>query len=192
MLTIPRAPARLALDIRRYWNGAPCPDARLHGRVELTADAEGLSITASLPHQPAPRIPRAPRGTRVADLWKHDVVECFLVGAGGRYLEVELGAGGHFLVLSFTAPRELADAHEALVLPIDFASDSRGWRSRARLGWELVPPRLAALNAFVIASGSHLACTPVPGPEPDFHQPARFPRGALEVESRPSRTRPGR
>jgi hypothetical protein len=188
VLTIPRAPARLALDIRRYWNGAPCPDARLHGRVELAAEDEGLAIAASLPHQAAPQIPPAPRGARVADLWSYDVVECFLVGAGGRYLELELGAGAHFLVLSFAAPRELADAHEALPLDLDFATDSRGWRSRVRLGWDLVPARLEALNAFVIASGAHLACVPVPGPQPDFHQPARFPRAVLERGLPPSRT----
>ena len=179
MLTIPCAPARLELDIRRYWNGEPCPDPRLHGRVELAARDEGLSIAASLPHQPAPRIPAAPRGARVPDLWTYDVVECFLVGAAGRYLEVELGAGGHFLVLSFAAPRELADAHESLDLEVEFAGDSHGWRAGALLGWDLVPARLEALNAFVIANGAHLACAPLPGAQPDFHQPALFPRAVL-------------
>jgi hypothetical protein len=147
--------------------------------VELSASDEGLELVASLPHQPEPRIPRAPRGTRVADLWEYDVVECFLAGEGGRYLEVELGAGGHFLVLSFSAPRVRSDSHEALRPSLDFASDARGWRARIRLDWTLVPRGLSALDAFAIAGGHHLAFAPLPGPAPDFHQPARFPRVAL-------------
>lgn len=178
-LVIPRAPERLVLPIERYWDGAPCPHAHLHGRVELAAAGEGLEIAASLPHQPEPRIPDAPPGTRVADLWYYDVVECFLAGAGGRYLEVELGAGGHFLVLSFSAPRMRSDSHPDLVLPVDFASDAKGWRSRVVIAWALVPPGLEALNAYVIAGGAHLAYGSLPGPAPEYHQPACFPRARL-------------
>ena len=185
MLVIPRAPGRLVLPIERYWDGAPCPHAHLHGRVELAVLPDGLEITASLPHQPTPRIPEAPRGTRVADLWEYDVVECFLAGAGGRYLEVELGAGGHFLVLSFSAPRVRGDSHEALRPALDFASDERGWRSRILIERALVPPGLAALNAFVIAGGAHLAYAALPGAAPDFHQPPRFPDAREQLLGEP-------
>jgi len=113
------------------------------------------------------------------------VIECFLAGAGGRYLEVELGAGGHFLVLSFSAPRVRSDAHESLSLPVDFTSDARGWRSRVRLPRALVPPGLSALNAFVIAGGAHLAYAPLPGSAPDFHQPARFPDAREQLLGEP-------
>jgi hypothetical protein len=183
-LVIPRAPGRLALPVERYWDGAPCPHAHLHGCVELSARDAGLEVAASLPHQPSPRIPEAEAGTRVADLWEYDVVECFLAGAAGRYLEVELGAGGHFLVLSFSAPRVRADAHEGLRPVLEFASDAAGWRARIVLDWALVPPGLEALNAYVIASGAHLAYAPLPGGAPDFHQPARFPRAALDHRPR--------
>jgi hypothetical protein len=184
VLTIPRAPGRLLLAIERYWDGAPCPLAHLHGRVELSARDDGLELAASLPHQPSPRIPEARAGTRVADLWEYDVVECFLAGAGGRYLEVELGAGGHFLVLSFSAPRVRCDEHERLRPALDFGSDAAGWRARLVLDWALVPPDLAALNAYVIAGGAHLAFAPLPGGAPDFHQPARFPRATLDHRPR--------
>jgi hypothetical protein len=184
-LVIPRAPGRLVLPIERYWDGAPCPHAHLHGRVELAARDAGLELTASLPHQPAPRIPAAPRGTRVADLWEYDVVECFLAGAGGRYLEVELGAGGHFLVLSFSAPRVRSASHEALRPALDFTSDASGWRSRIVVERALVPPGLSALNAFVIAGGVHLAYGSLPGAAPDFHQPARFVPAREELLRQP-------
>jgi hypothetical protein len=174
VLLIPRAPAQLVLPIERYWDGTPCPHAHLLGRVELALLEGELELTASLPHQPVPRIPEAERGARVADLWEYDVVECFLVGADGRYLEVELGAGGHFLVLSFSAPRVRSDSHEALRPTLDFTSDARGWRARIVLDRTIVPPAIAALNAFVIASGAHLAYGSLPGSALDFHQPARF------------------
>jgi hypothetical protein len=180
-LVIPRAPERLVLPIERYWDGAPCALPHLHGRVALGARDEGIELVARLPHQPEPRIPAAPPGARVADLWEYDVVECFLVGAGGRYLEVELGAGGHFLVLSFSAPRVRSDSHERLELPVDFTSDARGWESRVLLDWSLVPTPIEALNAYVIARGVHLAYGPLPGPGPEFHAPARFPRARLEA-----------
>jgi hypothetical protein len=180
VLVIPRAPERLILSIERTWDGAPCPLPHLHGRVEVAARDEGIELAASLPHQPEPRIPDAPRGARVADLWEYDVVECFLAGAGGRYLEVEFGAGGHFLVLSFSAPRVRSDAHEHLELPVDFTSDARGWQARVLLDWSLVPTPIEALNAYVSAGGVHLAYGPLPGPRPDFHAPSRFPRAALE------------
>ncbi len=179
-LTIPRAPERLTLAVERYWNGAPCAERRRHGRVELSARSEGLEVTARLPHQPTPRIPDAPRGVRVADLFEYDVVECFLAGADGRYLELELGAGGHFLLLSFSAPRVRSDAHESVTLPIDFASDASAWRARTLLAWPLVPRPLAGLNAFVIAGGEHLAFAALPGSAPDFHRPAEFPRAGLD------------
>jgi hypothetical protein len=184
-LVIPRAPGRLVLPIERYWDGEPCPHPHLHGRVELAVRDEGLEITASLPHQPAPRIPAAPRGARVADLWEYDVVECFVAGAGGRYLEVELGAGGHFLVLSFSAPRVRSDSHESLRPALDFASDARGWRSRIVIERPLVPPGLSALDAFVIAGGAYLAYGSLPGPAPDFHQPARFVPAREELLRQP-------
>jgi hypothetical protein len=173
------------LPIERYWDGAPCPHGYLHGRLELAVSDDGLEITASLPRQPVPRIPPAPRGARVANLWEYDVVECFLVGAGGRYLEVELGAGGHFLVLSFSAPRVRGDSHEALQPALDFTSDAAGWCARMLLDRSLVPPGITALNAFVIASGAHLAYGSLPGPTLDFHQPARFPHAREQLLGEP-------
>lgn len=179
-LVIPRAPGRLSLAIERYWNGAPCSAAHRHGRIELSSSEEGLALVARLPHQPEPRIPSAPRGARVDELWEYDVVECFLATPDGRYLEVELGAGGHFLVLSFSAPRVRSDAHASLSLPISLVSEATGWCAKTLLPWRHVPRPLARLNAFVIAGGEHLAFAELPGSAPDFHQPGEFPRAVLD------------
>jgi len=174
---IPHAPDVLILPIVTYWDGTPCANTRLHGVVTLGAEDEGLCITASLPHQRCSSVPVAPPRTRVANLWEYDVVECFIVGAEG-YLEVELGAGGHFLVLDFAAPRVCRNAYEAFVPRVSFESSLEGkpvWRSSILIPWPMVPVHVQSVNAYVISRHHYLCYHPLPGPKPDFHQPERFP-----------------
>jgi len=102
-----------------------------------------------------------------------------LAAEKGLALEVELGAGGHFLVLEFDAPRRRANEHAELAPPISFREDAERWHATLRLPLALVPPGLCALNAFAIAGGGFFAHHPVPGAAPDFHQPQRFPRAAF-------------
>jgi len=168
----------MELTIERYWDGQPCHDARLHGKVCLGTSDEGLVITASLPHQSPANIPDVPRGSRIADLWEYDVVECFLVG-DSTYLEVELGAGGHFLVLDFSAPRARRKEYADFVPRLTFDASDERWTSTIVIPWEMVPQGLKALNAFVIVRDQLLAYHPTPGETPDFHQPSTFPAVSL-------------
>ena len=180
-MLIPRAPRVLTLPITAQWDGTPCADVRLHGVVTLSVADAGLRITASLPHQVLPSRPEAPPLTRVANLWEYDVVECFVVGAE-QYLEVELGAGGHFLVLAFTAPRVCSQTYAAWTPQMTFEpSLARGtaWRSSMLLPWDMVPVGIKGVNAYVISRGHYLGYHPLPGPRPDFHQPDRFPAARL-------------
>jgi hypothetical protein len=186
MLVIPHAPSQLRLPIERHWDGTRCPNLHRHGELSLAlADGE-LEIAASFERQRPSRLPAAPAGTRVANLWEYDVVECFLAGAGGRYVEVELGAAGHFLVLEFDAPRRRANEHADLRPPVSFREDEGRWHATLRLPLSLVPADLCALNAFAIAGGCHYAHHPLPGRAPDFHQPQAFPRAALAFRGRGS------
>jgi hypothetical protein len=179
VLLIPRAPDVLALRVERSWDGAPCDDPRLHADVRLQATAEGLAFEASLAHQVLPRVPDAPAGARVANLWEYDVVECFVAGRDGRYLELELGAGGHFLALRFDAPRRCCDALESLRPKLEHRADPLRWSARMCAPWEIVPSEICALNAFVAAGDRLLAHHPLPGARADFHQPQHFPAAAL-------------
>jgi hypothetical protein len=184
VLRIPRAPDALALRVERSWDGAPCDDPRLHADVRIQATAAGLAFEASLPHQAQPRVPAAPPGARVANLWEFDVVECFVAGRDGRYLELELGAGGHFLALQFDAPRRCCDALESLRPKLEHRTDAARWTARILAPWEIVPPEIRALNAFVAAGGRLLAHHPLPGARADFHQPQHFPAAVLAEEER--------
>lgn len=178
MLELPRRPDRLRLPVERGWDGAT-EVAGMRGVLELAAVAGGLWVGAALEQGAPPREPPEPRGTRIDGLWEYDVVECFLVGSDGHYFELELGAGGHFLALSFSGPRRVSHAHEGLALDVRAARNATGWSAETVVPREILPPDLCAVNAFVIAAGRHLAHEPVPGSTPDFHQPAVFP--ALRV-----------
>jgi len=176
-MVIPRSPQVLALPIVTQWDGTPCPDARLHGMVLLSTTDAGLCISASLPQQDLPNIPDAPPFSRVANLWEYDVVECFVVGAE-HYLEVELGAGGHFLVLAFTLPRMCSNTYEALLPQMTFEpgmAHGTAWRSSILMPWAMVPVGVKGANAYVISGAYSLCYHPLPGLKPDFHQPDRFP-----------------
>jgi hypothetical protein len=184
VLRIPRAPGALELVVERHWNGEPLRDARLRGVARLQTTPDGVAFEASLPHQREPRVPTAPAGTRVGDLWEYDVVECFMAGRDGSYLELELGAGGHFLALRFAAPRRCSDTLESLEPALSHRADARGWSARLVAPWSVVPAEIVALNVFVAAGGELLAHAPLPGPQPDFHQPQRFPAARLEGDPR--------
>ncbi len=162
-------------EIKTYWDGRACEDEKLWGTVDLEGTEEGLKMTATLPWQDMPKVPEVEEGERVANLWEYDVVECFLVGKE-KYLEVELGAGGHWLVLDFTAPRVRDNAYEDFLPTLEFkrnVGDGR-WESTIIIPWEMVPEGLRTANAFVIVGENYLCATPLPGEKADFHQPGKF------------------
>lgn len=163
-------------SIKKFWDGTPCENPLLQGTVEIEAWTSGMKIVATLPHQPKPNVPDAPAMTRVANLWEYDVVECFLVG-DDKYLEVELGAGGHFLVLDFTAPRVRDNDYEFFQPEMEYEPNAEGgrWKASIKIPWDMVPKGLKAMNAFVIVGENYLCYHPLPGPKADFHQPDRFP-----------------
>ena len=180
-LIIPPQPSSLYFTIDKFWNGEACPDAQYHAEVWLNQSSKGLVIRTHCPTFPNQRIPDAPRDKRFDGLWDYDVVEVFLVGAGGTYLEVELGAGGHWLVLGFDGVRHRSNDYVAFNPDHRNASALAGtWQSTITIPWEMIPTPIARMNAFAIFQGQFLAMSPVPGKEPDFHQPAAFPEVEIQ------------
>ncbi len=180
MIKIPREPQEIHLPINNQWDGSACPDDRLRADVSISQSKEGLRVRAEMPVLHDQRVPRAQKGTRVDKLWTFDVVELFLVGPGHRYLELELGAGGHWLLLGFDRIRHRENDYEHLKPLFRFwKTEQKTWVSQIVIPWELVPENLRALNAFIIAAGKYLAFSPLPGNKPDFHQPDCFPSAKL-------------
>lgn len=175
-LLIPKQPDSLYFVVNRFWNGEACPDETYHAEVWITQGERGLTIRTHALLRDDMQVPSAPRDKRFDGLWDYDVVEVFLVGQDGKYLEVELGAGGQWLVLGFDGVRHRSNDY------MDFNPDHRNasatpgtWQSIITIPWEMVPQPLARLNTFAIFNGQHLAMNPVPGKEPDFHQPGTYP-----------------
>ncbi|MEI6511511.1 MAG: hypothetical protein WCO25_05775, partial [Candidatus Uhrbacteria bacterium] len=100
-MTVPNVPDSLYFTVDKMWDGSPCGDSRLHTEVWIQKATAGLSIRVHATILDDQRVPNAPVDSRFDGLWDYDVVELFFVGADGRYSEVEIGAGGHYLVLAF-------------------------------------------------------------------------------------------
>lgn len=157
----------LQLTIAHTWDGESIAP---HGQVSLCFASHGLRIEVDALDRGDPPPPGPPGPT--ARLWEHEVVEVFLLGAAQRYLEVELGPHGHYLVLRLHGRRNIVESG----LTIDYSVTREGgrWRGVAQVPAALLPPGLSHLNAFAIhGEGSarrYLAWTPLPGPAPDFHR----------------------
>ncbi|MBI2473416.1 hypothetical protein HYV70_02590 [Candidatus Uhrbacteria bacterium] len=174
-------PKEVCLKIEHFWDGSLNMDERLWADVSLSQNKQGIVITALSPILADQNIPQFPLGTRVDGLWNHDVVEVFFVGPGHQYLEIELGAGGHFLVLGFDSIRHCSDTFESLDPHLVFdRTDGQKWKSEVLIPYKIIPENIRALNAFAILNHQFLAYAPVPGDKPDFHQPDRFPFFTLQ------------
>lgn len=143
--------------------------------VHLLEDSEGIEIRVQAPFYGDPAPPDAPVGT-TDKLWEHEVVELFILGSDGHYTEIELSPSGHHLVLMLDGVRSPV----ATGLPMAFevqVADGR-WAGTARLDAAYLPPAPWRINATAIhGSGSertYLSWVPLPGDEPDFHQPSVF------------------
>lgn len=179
-LRIPNEPDSLYFTIDRLWNGQPCDDTRLHSEVWVTKKQSGLAIRVHAPQLENQRVPDAPNDSRVDGLWEYDVVELFFVGDDGTYTEIEIGAGGNYLVLQFDGIRHRSNDFAGREFDHRHSAATPGtWQTAMTIPWDALPKNITKMNAFVIANGQHLAMSPVPGAEPDFHQPDTYPTVSL-------------
>ncbi len=179
-IVIPRHPQEVSLSVTHQWNGDAATDERVRADVWLSQAREGLLVRVESPVLHEQRVPDAPMGARVEGLWEFDVVEVFLVGPGHEYLEIELGAGGHWLVLGFDRIRHRSNAYETFSPIVRYRkTETKTWVSEIVIPWNMVPENLRALNAFVIAAGQFMAHSVLPGVEADFHQPDYYPSARL-------------
>jgi hypothetical protein len=115
-------------------------------------------------------------------LWEFEVVEVFLAAGGVidalSYTEIELSPHGHYLILRFAGARRRSGSPLTLA---DYRVDRRSerWRGAAAVPLAYLPPPPWRANAFALhgvgAARRFLLAHPLPGAQPDFHQPHLFP-----------------
>jgi hypothetical protein len=163
-----------AATIDRLWDGATArPEEVAH--VRLTREKNGLQVVVDAPLYNDPAPPGAVG--RCPGLWNFEVVELFIVGEDDRYLEMEFGPRGHYLVLQFAGRRQMITDEIELDYRVRVAGDR--WHATADVPQALVPDPALRWNAFAIhGRGSdrrYLAAHPVPGDRPDFHRIEAYP-----------------
>ncbi|MFH1253056.1 MAG: hypothetical protein V1664_01865 [Candidatus Uhrbacteria bacterium] len=181
MLIIPKSPNFLRLSIGRLWNGGRCPDSRLSALVELQKIETGVEIITTVV-LPTHLLAEAAAGARLENIDSLERLCLFFVEDGGQYLEVELGAGGQYLVLGFDAPHQKVADFAEVKFTVEHEVNNRGKiKNKILIPQDFFPANLVALNAFLVAGNQTLAYYPLPGNEPDLHQPAVFPLAKLEA-----------
>lgn len=189
----------MELVIAQTWDGQMlAPEDR--ATVWIAALPAGLEVRIASPFF-GDLPPSAPPG-HTDRLWEYEVVEVFLCGEDGRYLELELGPHGHYWIGVFSAPRQ----REQYGMEIEYRAEpprDGQWRGRAVVPAALVPPPIlqggpASWNACAVhgtplraagpadvpsAGRRYHATFPVPGSAPDFHRPECF--GPLHLAPAP-------
>jgi hypothetical protein len=163
----------MQIPIRWTWDGQPLrPAAQLHW--QLTWTREHLLVEVEAPYYADPP-PAVPPGS-CDGLWEFEVAELFLVGPEQRYLELELGPHGHYLLLPLEGVRKRAGPPQPLIYRAEIHGDR--WRGSAQLPLRSLPEPIVSYNTFAIHSHPrvYLAHHPVGGDKPDFHRIDHFVR----------------
>jgi len=161
------------LRVDKTWNGNLAGPEEA-AEVEFFVEEGRLRVLINAPyHGDAP--PASPAGS-TERLWEHEVVELFLAGEDSRYLELEFGPHGHYLVLQFEGVRQAA----ARGIPLEYRAEISGdrWHGEARLSIAFLPAGARKANAYAMhgegETRRYLAAFSLPGDAPDFHQPDFF------------------
>ncbi|OGR03804.1 MAG: hypothetical protein A2511_05580 [Deltaproteobacteria bacterium RIFOXYD12_FULL_50_9] len=166
-------PPAYFIQIAYTWDGIKIPELET-AAITFRIDHSGLHVAIQARFH-GDKTPAALPGP-TDRLWEYEVVELFLSGDDDRYLEIEFGPHGHFLVLQLAGIRNVTKK----LLPMAYATQITGscWQATAHLPLSSLPTNPNRINAYAIhGSGKdrrYLAAFPVPGYKPDFHQPQFF------------------
>ena len=158
------------VTIATTWQGQPVP-VRQQSALQVSVDAAGLHLCLDAPYYDDPA-PQHPPGA-VMGLWEYEVVEFFLLGEGGHYIELEIGPHGHHLALAFKGPRQVMTQLSEFSVHTAIDRNKGRWTAQAFLAASWLPAGPYRYNAYAIHGQEprhYLACFPVPGDAPDFHR----------------------
>ncbi|MBU0679961.1 MAG: hypothetical protein KKD73_00935 [Proteobacteria bacterium] len=161
------------LEIEKTWDGNILKE-REKTQVFFCVSNKGLQVEVNAPFH-NDQAPAAPIG-ELDGLWEYEVVELFLLGAAGQYLEIEIGPHGHYLILLLAGIRQVKKRLQPSHVEIRIKGTR--WQATLILPVDQLPLPLSHANAYAIhghgSSRRYQAAFPVPGERPDFHQPQFF------------------
>lgn len=159
-------------EVAQDWTGRPLPPHERF-KIELETRRNGLLIDFSGPHYGDPLPPTEAGPT--PELWNYEVLEIFLAH-GEHYSEIELGPGGHYLLLELRGERQIVAEHA----PIRYQCSALNgrWLGTALIPWSVLPPAPWTGNAYAIhgeGSTRRYCCAfPAQSSQPDFHRLESF------------------
>ena len=168
------------LNLETMWHGRPCtPRERVQATLKDAGENLRLIVDATFHGD---NRPEAEPGS-TDRLWEHEVVELFIRGGDGSYLEIEVGPFGHYLALSLRGPRDVVWQGRELRCRTAITRDL--WSADLWIPRAWLPPAPHALNLCAIHGARrpagpqgdgrrYLSLVALPGKAPDFHQPDRF------------------
>lgn len=175
------------LGIEKDWHGEPLQPPAAYA---LAMDAHRLWFIAHH-RRPARLHPLARPGKFQAELWHHDVAECFLADpVSGRYFEFNLAPSGAWWSCEFTAPRVRAEEIDIVMPEVATFSDMAvdgAWLVAMSIPLDLLRARLnfgpgiRANVTMILESPAQrfITAADLGGGEPDYHLPGRFPEAAF-------------
>lgn len=168
MLIVPNFPAFLLLPIGRLWNGERSKNTNFSSFAELQKIDEGLLIKTTV--------------LFISGSKKEleEKTSLFLVDDDGQYLEADLMIGGKFLITGFDRPNQKVADFNNFSFKTNHKESSDKIINEIIIPNDLLPSKLSALNAFFITNEQILAYYPLPGSEPNIHQPESFPLAKME------------
>lgn len=167
-------------SIQNQWNGE-LGRSEAKVLVELVHHPLGLLMEIEAPfyNDPAPPSPKGSFWT----LWEYEVVEIFVVGSNGHYLEIECGPHGHYLCLELHDVRQVT--RHGMRLDYSAQIQKGRWQGQCVIPKELLPPPPHRVNLFAIhgikENRNYSAWTALGGETPNFHQPSQFGAAILPI-----------
>jgi hypothetical protein len=107
----------------------------------------GLDIKAPFYDDPAP----PGRPGRFDGLWDYEVVEVFLLGNDKKYIELEFGPHGHYLVYQLEGVRNPVNTTQGLeIYSVSRNTTAKVWHGTAFIAEDQLPEGLNSFNAYAI------------------------------------------
>lgn len=126
----------MSITIQSTWDGRALPACdQVH--ITMSSDEDNLVILVDAPFYSDPSPPSSDRNCE--GLWNHEVVEVFIKGRHDKYIEVEMGPHGHYLILACDSYRQ---CFARRLEPVEYVANITNgrWTGTIQIPIKFLPP----------------------------------------------------